>query len=110
MGAAVPETGCGVFSFCREQVGFNGEKSNKTEEEKRLTGIKRAVDTMTHEISHMFGLEHCIYYECEMNGTSGPGDGIPVKNPTLCSVCLLKLKLNIKFDTKERYLKLAEAC
>jgi len=23
---------------------------------------------MLHEIGHMFGLKHCVYYECLMNG------------------------------------------
>ena len=66
---------------------------------------------MTHEIGHMFGLKHCIYYECSMNGTNGPGDGVKVKGKpkTLCPICLLKLKLNIKFDTKTRYQALIEA-
>ena len=56
---------------------------------------------MTHEIGHMFGLKHCIHYECTMNGTNGPGDS-PKKGKArnLCPICLLKLKLNAKFDTK----------
>ena len=45
-----------------------------------------------------------------MNGTNGPGDGAKVKNKTLCPVCLLKMKLNIKFDSRVRYEKLVEAC
>ena len=57
----------------------------------------------------MFGLKHCIYYECTLNGTNGPGDGAKVKNKTLCPVCLLKLKTNVKFDTRARYQALVEA-
>ena len=64
---------------------------------------------MVHEIGHMFGLKHCIYYECTMNGTNGPGDGAKVKGTTMCPFCLLKLKLNIKCDTRQRYEQLIEA-
>ncbi len=64
---------------------------------------------MTHEIGHMFGLKHCIYYECTINGSNGPFDGAKVKNKVLCPVCTFKLKLNVKFDTKARYEALAQA-
>ena len=109
-GLANQASGCGIFSFCRHQIGFHGEESKKTEEEKSRTWLKRSIGTMTHEIGHMFGLKHCTYYECTMNGKNGPGDGAKVKNKTMCPVCLLKLKLNLKFtDSRARYAALAEA-
>ena len=108
-GLADMKAGTGIFSFARHQVGFYAEYSEQTEEEKLLTWVNKAVGTMTHEIGHMFGLKHCIYYECLMNGTNGPGDGARVKNKTMCPVCLVKLKLNINFDTRARYEALAEA-
>ena len=70
--------------------------------------MKRACGTMVHEICHMFGLKHCIYFECTMNGTNGGFESGRVPKKTLCPVCLCKLKLNIKFDCKERYLRLIE--
>ena len=79
-----------------------------SQEEERKTWINRAIGTMTHEIGHMFGLKHCIHYECTLNGTNGPGDGASLER-TLCPICLLKLKLNIKFDTRQRYENLIEA-
>ena len=63
---------------------------------------------MVHEIGHMFGLKHCIYYECTMNGTNGSFESGRVKNKTLCPICLAKLKLNCKFDCRERFLKLID--
>lgn len=61
---------------------------------------------MAHEITHMFGMKHCIYYDCLMNGTMSAEETQRRTNNTLCPVCLKKLKINIKFDTKERFLKL----
>ena len=64
---------------------------------------------MVHEITHMFGLKHCIYFECTMNGSNGSFEGGRHPVVTLCPVCLIKLQMNIKFDVKERYEKLVEA-
>ncbi len=53
----------------------------------------------------MFGVRHCIYYQCLMNGCNHleESDGRPLE---LCVVCLRKLQSNIKFDILERYQKL----
>ncbi len=32
--------------------------------------LRRTIKTGTHEIGHMFGLTHCVYYECNMNGSN----------------------------------------
>ena len=64
---------------------------------------------MVHEIAHMFGLKHCIYYECTMNGSNGSFEYDYMPNRTLCPICLAKLVSNAKFDCRERYVKLAEA-
>lgn len=54
--------GTGVFSFCRYSPEWPGNEHDQG------NWIKRAVYTMAHEITHMFGIKHCIYYECLMNG------------------------------------------
>ena len=64
---------------------------------------------MVHEIGHMFGLAHCIYYECTMNGSNGSFELDYVPNRTLCPICLAKLKMNCRFDCRVRYTKLVEA-
>lgn len=55
----------------------------------------------------MFGVRHCIYYECLVNGSNHlqESDSRPLE---LCVVCLRKLQSNIKFDILERYKKLHE--
>jgi len=62
-----------------------------SEDEKRDIREWRACKTMSHEISHMFGIRHCIYYECLMNG-SNKIEEADVKPAWLCPVCLRKLK------------------
>jgi archaemetzincin len=32
--------------------------------------LRNACGVMVHEIGHMFGLEHCTYFECTMNGSN----------------------------------------
>lgn len=55
----------------------------------------------------MFGVRHCIYYQCVMNGSNHleESESRPLE---LCVVCLRKLQSNIKFDILERYKKLYE--
>ena len=98
--------GCGTFSFCRHQA---LESEGGSPEERHQLWMKRSCSTMVHEIGHMFGLKHCIYYECILNGSNG---SFELRHPdrVLCPVCLCKLKLNIKFDIRERTAHMVEAC
>ena len=65
---------------------------------------------MAHEITHMFSIKHCIFYECLMNGSNGAFESGRVVETTLCPLCLAKLQMNIKFDNMERHTKLIEVC
>jgi archaemetzincin len=53
----------------------------------------------------MFGLEHCVYYRCIMNGSNSilETDRSPHH---LCPVCLRKLARAARFDLVDRYEKL----
>lgn len=95
--------GTGVFSFVRYAPSFPGNRPSSN-------WIESACHTMAHEITHMFGLKHCIYYECLMNGVMSADEAARRPNHTLCPVCLKKLKINIKFDTAERFKLLMTAC
>ena len=111
VGQANAEAETGVFSFHRLDANFDDGIDWKCPPElERTFWLNRACRVMVHEISHMFGLKHCFYYECTMNGANGPFEGIKVRNRTLCPVCLCKLQVNAKFDAKARYEKLLEVC
>lgn len=72
----------GVFSFGRYHPNFednkgedDGEYEYETETETEIeTGdpenelLENACYVMVHEIGHMYGLTHCTFYECIMNG------------------------------------------
>jgi archaemetzincin len=53
----------------------------------------------------MFGLNHCIYYRCVINGFNHleESDARPLH---VCPVCLRKLHYSIGFDICDRYRKL----
>lgn len=92
----------GVWSIYR-----NGNP-NASQEEYKLC-LLRTIKTGTHEIGHMFSLLHCIFYECNMNGSNyrKEADARPLY---LCPVCLRKLQWGLKFDLKLRFQNLTELC
>ena len=83
----------GVFSFARY--------ANK--DPKKV--LRRAAKVLTHETGHMFGIRHCIFYECNMNGGNHlrEMDGTPMP---LCPVCLRKMQFAVGFNLVTRYRKL----
>lgn len=58
--------GTGVFSFARYLQAEDNVLSNNLVDESTL--LYRACKIMAHEISHMFGIRHCIFFKCLMNG------------------------------------------
>ena len=52
--------------------------------------------------SEMYGLKHCIYYHCVVNGSNNmaESDAQPLH---LCPVCLRKLHFATGFDLLQRY-------
>lgn len=69
--------------------------------------LKRVFALVCHEIGHMFGLEHCIYYKCLMNGANSMDE--EEKTPLFfCPVCLQKLNYLFNFKLEERLVKLID--
>ncbi len=71
--------------------------------------LKRTIATATHETGHLLSIEHCIAYECLMNGVNHreEADSRPFD---LCPACLRKLCWNVKTEPLPRYRALAEFC
>jgi archaemetzincin len=89
----------GVYSFARYDPVFYGQKRGK-DYEKIL--LRRSCRVLAHETAHMFGLQHCIYFKCVLNGSNHlqESDSRPLH---LCPVCLRKLQYSIGFDVVTRY-------
>ncbi len=89
----------GAYSFARYDPAFYG---NKRGAGFPVLLLRRAVRVLNHETGHMFGLWHCIYYSCTMNGSNHPAedDRTPLH---LCPVCLRKLFNAVRFDVEKRY-------
>ncbi len=98
-GWAMYKARTGVFSFLRYDSKFNYDE-RVTDPEKSL--LFNACHVMVHETGHMFGMTHCTYYECTMNGFNSYVEQNCMER-YLCPVCLRKLQSVIKFDVKQRF-------
>ena len=108
-GQATLLEGIGVFSFARHHpYFFDKDKDvsvaslNELSPEEYQLLQWRAINVLTHEICHMFGLEHCVYFTCLMNG-SNHAEESDRKLTFLCPVCLRKMQDAVKFDFLARY-------
>ncbi|KAK7756334.1 hypothetical protein SLS62_001560 [Diatrype stigma] len=52
--------------------------------------FSRLARTVAHELGHCFGMAHCAYYACSMQGTAGMAEDVR-QPPYFCPVCLGKL-------------------
>ncbi|KAK2616595.1 hypothetical protein QQS21_000418 [Conoideocrella luteorostrata] len=56
--------------------------------------LSRVAQTMTHELGHCMGLDHCVYYACVMQGCASSAEATR-QPPYLCPVCLEKVAWGI---------------
>jgi archaemetzincin len=89
----------GVYSFARYDPAFYGQPRGSDYETLLL---RRSCKVLAHETGHMFGLAHCTFFNCLMNGSNHlvESDRRPLH---LCPVCLRKLQWSMGFDVLERY-------
>ena len=71
--------------------------------------LLRSCRLLTHEIGHLLGIDHCIYYGCLMNG-SGHLEEDFSQPLFLCPVDLRKLFRLVEFDVVHRYEQMLEFC
>lgn len=89
----------GIYSFARYDPAFFGQERPK---DYRQSILRRSCKVLTHETAHMFGLHHCIYFDCLMNGANNL-DESDAQPQHLCPVCLRKLHFNVQFNPVIRY-------
>ena len=92
----------GVYSFARYDPAVYGQPRGK---DRKKILLRRSCKVLAHETGHMFGLLHCVYYRCALNGSNhlAESDARPMH---ACPVDLHKLHHSIGFDVARRYAKL----
>merc|ERR1711964_208767 len=110
----------GLGSMVDEQAGFSFHRGHpqfysdgfdyatvETCEEERALIFERAAKVLVHELGHVFGLRHCVYYLCNMNGANHLGEvsRTPVYH---YPVCLRKLHSSWPLDHQLRCEQLME--
>lgn len=92
----------GVWSVYR-----NGDPS-KGKEESDLC-LRRTLRTASHETCHILTMQHCIAFQCNLNGVNhqAEGDSKPLH---LCPVCLRKLCWNLQVDPNTYLARLRRFC
>jgi archaemetzincin len=88
----------GVYSFVRYTPQFGGNVVDSASGKV----LRRSCQVLSHETGHMFGIRHCIHFQCLMNGSNSLNES-DRKPLHLCPVCLRKLQSSINFDVVERY-------
>jgi archaemetzincin len=103
-GLASPSDHAGIFSFARYDPGFYGETASQNAEDLLL---RRSCKVLAHEIAHMFGIAHCVFFNCLMNGSNhlAESDARPLH---LCPVDLRKLQHSTGFEPATRYRRLLD--
>lgn len=88
-------------------------QSGKSRSGSRAAGLvaNRGAKTAVHEILHVFGLGHCTYAYCLMNGSGHLLEDYAIPH-TLCAVCTAKTKLACgpAFSLRRRLDKLLAFC
>ncbi|CAF1116676.1 unnamed protein product [Rotaria sordida] len=114
-GLASVGDGIGVYSFARLDPSFpDTETAGLCTNTERILVLKRAISVFVHEVIHLFGIAHCIYYLCLMNGAESEEemDGQPLY---LCPICLRKMyaalgKEKKQFNIIKMYTNILDAC
>ena len=100
-----------VFSFFRynptlsfsKEFWYEIHQTKQVDQEvKQKMILKHSCKLVVHEIAHLLGVDHCIYYECCMNGSGHLTEDF--RQPMfLCPVDLHKLKTLCGYNVIDRY-------
>jgi archaemetzincin len=102
-GQSWPAARVAVYSFARYDPAFSG---GERPADYRVIIFRRSCGVLAHELAHNFGLGHCIYYHCLLNGSNNLAEADAAPHH-LCPVCLRKLQHAIQFDFMDRYRELS---
>merc|ERR1712154_430572 len=83
----------------------NNEKivgNRKNDNNVKSEFLRRSSKLLSHELGHLFVLDHCIHNKCLMMGTGHLVEDFNAPSH-LCGVCLRKLQWRTGFDVRLRY-------
>jgi archaemetzincin len=69
--------------------------------------LRRTLQTAFHETGHMLGMDHCIAYECGMNGSNSLGEA-DLRPTGFCPECEQKVWWACRTDPVKRYQELVK--
>ena len=81
---------------------------DQTFTQSQLSGmwLARVCRTTTHELGHCFGIDHCVYYACSMQGTASIAEDVR-QPPYLCPIDLTKILHATRINMEDRYERIA---
>ena len=103
----------GVFSFYRYNPSltfstefwhevYQSASGHVTADDNKRIVLQRSCKLIVHEIAHLMGVDHCVWFSCCMNGSGHIAEDF--KQPMfLCPVDLRKLQTLCGFDILSRY-------
>lgn len=96
-----------IFTFSPENWFDVWRENNIPLEERKRLILQRSCKLLVHEISHLLGIDHCVFFDCCMNGSGHLEEDY--RQPIhLCPVDLHKLQKLVGFNIIDRYKKLSE--
>jgi len=88
-------------------IGSDARDSCSQQGKIEIEFLRRSCKLLTHELGHLYALDHCIHNRCLMMGTGHLVEDF--RAPThLCEVCLRKLQWRTGFNVRMRYKLLAK--
>ena len=93
----------GVYSFARYDPRFFGVDSA----DRAHLIFRRSCKVLAHETGHMFGIAHCVFFRCVMNGVDHLAE-LDSRPLHFCPVDLRKFYDSTQFDPVARYAHLRD--
>ena len=93
-----------VESYGPLEAAVSAHRAFSTNESMSPSGLwlSRVCQTASHELGHCFGMDHCVYYACVMQGTASLSEDVR-QPPYLCPVDLAKMLRASGANERERY-------
>ncbi|XP_069133112.1 archaemetzincin-2-like [Argopecten irradians] len=92
----------GMVSFGRFEPKSYNEETHQDVTAVTTDVLWKLLKCLSHELCHLFGMAHCDFFSCTMNGSGSVKEAMD-QPLFLCPVCVRKLQHICKFDIVQRY-------